>query len=255
MDTAIYGLELTYSPHAIYLSSIDPGTAAFTRVSANSLDTAVGGPGSVINPSKRVFYLNLHNKLVGIDLKTGSVVSSPVMSDATFSEFQYSPVDSTIYGLSYGPGWNGCYLAKINPTTGLVSRISATTVASMAYAANTTIDPYRNIYYFMAMGDTLVGVNMSTGKAVTRAVVTDYLDLMVFNCDDSVIYGITQASGTGGLFLSRINPAIGTVTTISPTPVNLYLMAASGSTIDVQRRIYYCIMNNTFMGMTLAAAG
>ena len=62
----------------------------------------------------------------------------------------YAQIDSTIFGLARKNNPNAIYFAKINPTTGVVSNISGTSLATCINVTGSasTIDPTKGEFYF-----------------------------------------------------------------------------------------------------------
>jgi len=62
---------------------------------------------------------------------------------------------------------NGRKFAKINPETGLVTYISPGNIAMGIYSDMATIDPFKRLYYFKNVDNTLAGVDIGTGEFST----------------------------------------------------------------------------------------
>ena len=198
-DTTIYGLAHNYNGTvgSVYLAKINPATGVITNISSSSIASGIQLVNATIDPYNKIYYfVNESGSMVGLSLTTGAIVSSVVLTNTNgqyFSQMTYNRSDSTIYGLARGittptnPSTGCIYLAKVDPTTGTVTNISSTSLATGMNASIGTIDPYNKIFYFFGMNGNFVGASLLTGAMVTNPLVTyanaQYLDQVVFNCN------------------------------------------------------------------------
>lgn len=178
-DSTLYGLAsgitTPTNPQSgyVYLASINPATGSVTNISPTSIANAVQMSRPVIDSKNRIFYfINGSSQLLGIDLTTGTVVTSANITNSVatnFSEMVYNRLDSTIYGLAGGittptnPATGYLYLSRINPLTGVVTGISAASIGNAYSLASTEIDPYNNLYYYINANKQLVSVSLASG--------------------------------------------------------------------------------------------
>ncbi len=215
-DTTLYGLARrnTYDPVTqtnngeVYLAKIDALSGVITQISPNSVAEGFAMAGSAIDPHQMVYYFSTGSTLMGLDLYTGEIYSNPSIvmpaGGTAFDNFAYGCADTTIYGLYrenfmsqvFDPflgEWIQQFdsasvkLAKINPTTGVITVISPNSLA-FGYSLNggATIDPSEMVYYF-STGASLIGVSLITGLPVSNVQYNgqdgQYFDL-VRNIDD-----------------------------------------------------------------------
>jgi hypothetical protein len=256
VDTTVYGLARKGTPAQIYFGKINPSTGAVTNISDSSLAGNVAVTSTTIDPFRKIYYFITNGTFVGIDMRTGNVLSNPTISNvngAYFGSFIFNCVDSTIYGLARKTSPTEVYLAKINPTTGVVTNISMASVGTSITLASMTIDPLNQIFYFIN-GSKFVGVDMITGNVVSNPTITNtngsYFYGFLFNRSNATIYGLAQKSSPAEIYFSKIDPTTGVVTNISPASVATSITITS-TTIDPFNRIYYFITDRRFVGIDM----
>lgn len=249
----LYGLASTfvgnYDFTGMFLSKLDTQTGVLTKISQNSVGGGYSWLGCAINPEEMVYYYaDLYN-LNGIDLYNGSNYSSQLISysgvnDYNFFNFSYSCSANEIFGLvtedtgiphpTY-PAPNTLKkmrLGKINPSTGIVSRISEVElpVAGASLNAGVTIDTELNIYYF-SDGYNVYGVSTETGLLVSNATITYE--------DGSMINYITNLNNCTNAEVTRQDPslALNTIKSVAeikifPNPINDILNIISAQSFD-----------------------
>jgi hypothetical protein len=164
-------------------------------------------------------------------------------------------VDSVIFGLARKNAPTSIFLAKINPATGVITKISNSSVASGLILPNATIDPINKIYYLVNGSNNIVGLSLLTGNIVTSQPITNinatYFEQLLFNCSDTTIYGLARKNAPTSIFLAKINPATGVVTNISNSSVASGLILPN-ATIDPINKIYYLVDgSNNIVGLSL----
>lgn len=188
-DSTLYGLariNLNGVFQGMYLAKLNTTTGNLTQISANSVGNVIAIRGTVIDPDQMIYYYSDGPKLVGLDLYNGSIYSNPnyVFSNPEyfgFTNIAFNCSTSEIIGLIQGqtPGVNPLFptnfiyynrLAKINPTTGVVTEISPVNLPSQLFSLNagSTIDEANGIYYY-ANAQTIFGVSLTTGLIVSTA--------------------------------------------------------------------------------------
>jgi hypothetical protein len=181
-----------------------------------------------------------------------------------FNNFRFNTADSVMYGLYsqviYDP-MTGQYdgdmrLASCDLSTGLVSLISASSVATSYTMAGAVIDPHLMVYYFISEGK-LMGLDLYNGSIFTQPIITipsggSSFDNFAYNCGDTTMYGLIMENGVKSL--GKINAATGIVTPL-PTLLNLPNYIMNAATIDPLTGVYYFeTMSNTgvvLMGLSL----
>ncbi|MCX6285599.1 MAG: T9SS type A sorting domain-containing protein [Bacteroidetes bacterium] len=169
-DSTLYGIAINTVSGEKRLARIDPNSGIVYVISPQPLPNTINVlSGNAINPyNSRYYYVSTNKKIMGIDLATGLVVSSPdiVMSSGTFGPIVLDCNDTILFGLA-GDATNGRKFSKIDPETGNITYISSTTVANAIYADMATLDPFKHVYYFKRVDDKLIGVSTQTGQIVT----------------------------------------------------------------------------------------
>lgn len=190
-DSTIYGLArrststgLGQANGELYLATIDPATGVITQISPQSVGQMYAVQGSAINPHEMVYYYSNQGKIIGLDLYNGQVYSEQTITfpegGLYFDNYTYNCADTTIYGLIRTSSTipNVPYLGKIDPQTGVVTRVSQQPLPYNSYTINgsSTIDPINGVYYFSALlpqgGYAVAGVSVTTGLVVFEQLIT-----------------------------------------------------------------------------------
>lgn len=188
-DSTLYGLARTHLNgvfQGMYLAKLNTGTGNLTKISENSVGDVLAVRGTVIDPDQMIYYYSDGPKFVGLDLYDGTIYSNP---DYVFSNEEYFGFTNIAFNCSTGeiigliqgqtPGVNPLFpidviyynrLAKINPSTGVVTDISPVNLPSQLFSLNaaSTIDEANGIYYYANL-DTIFGVSLTTGLIVSSA--------------------------------------------------------------------------------------
>lgn len=220
-DSLMYGLSRRNIPNpqtgglisAMYLATIDASTGTITEISPSSIGQGFAFSGSAIDPHQMVFYFSTGAQLVGLDMYTGGIFSSPTLTypngGQTFDNFTYSCADTALYGLIrtnyfsqfYDPQTMlttqvfdsaAVHLGKVNAMTGEVTKVSTQSLGVTAFSVNgsSTIDPVNMIYYFISGSGTglaVYGVSLQTGLVVSQGTISNanalYFDMMRIQSD------------------------------------------------------------------------
>ncbi|MBA3682499.1 MAG: T9SS type A sorting domain-containing protein [Bacteroidetes bacterium] len=272
---SLYGIRMSTSTYASQLIKINPVTAAITVVSPSNFGNGLVFGVSTLNPTNKIFYfLTPGDTLYSIDILSGNVLSHVKLSTAgTYSApiLEFNAFDNTLYGVSHKFSNNTHYLSKINPSTGSVTILSTTGFSSPSaiagststpqYLMNSTIDPINNLFYINSeyFYDTLYAFNLSTGNIQLRKKLSSsftfsapsyYQAMIEFNCSDTSLYAIVKYSGNNMTYLSKVNPATGSVTVISSTGISNNFFV--GSTLDpVTKRFFITSVPDTIYSTSL----
>ena len=190
-DSTIYGLARRSTSTGIgqvngelYLASINPATGVITQISPQSVGQMYAVQGCAINPHEMVYYYSNQGKIIGLDIYNGQVYSEQTITfpegGLYFDNYTYNCADTTIYGLIRTSSTipNVPYLGKIDPQTGVVTRVSQQPLPYNSYTINgsSTIDPINGVYYFSALlpqgGYAVAGVSVTTGLVVFEQLIT-----------------------------------------------------------------------------------
>lgn len=165
----------------------------------------------------------------------------------------FTQQDSLIYGLARNSSPPALYMSTIDPQTGTVSNLSSTSAGIGLSLSGTAIDADAGIFYYTII-DTFIGVDMVTGAVVSKPTLTmtngAFFDGFIFNCADSLIYGLARNGSPASLYLSSINPVTGVVTHISPQSIGTSITLLS-YTLDPVNRVYYFISDGKLIGLDL----
>jgi hypothetical protein len=220
-DSLMYGLSRRNIPNpqtgglisAMYLATIDASTGTITEISPSSIGQGFAFSGSAIDPHQMVFYFSTGAQLVGLDMYTGGIFTSPTLTypngGQTFDNFTYSCADTALYGLIRTNYYSQFYdpqtmlttqvfdsaavhLGKVNALTGEVIKVSTQSLGVTAFSVNgsSTIDPVNMIYYFISGSGTglaVYGVSLQTGLVVSQGTISNanalYFDMMRIQSD------------------------------------------------------------------------
>jgi hypothetical protein len=190
-DSTIYGLARRSTSTGIgqvngelYLASINPATGVITQISPQSVGQMYAVQGCAINPHEMVYYYSNQGNIIGLDIYNGQVYSNQTITfpegGLYFDNYTYNCADTTIYGLIRTSSTipNVPYLGKIDPQTGVVTRVSQQPLPYNSYTINgsSTIDPDNGVYYFSALlpqgGYAVAGVSVTTGLVVFEQLIT-----------------------------------------------------------------------------------
>jgi len=268
LGSTMYGLYRPMSPVSVSLIEIDPTTGVMTPVGNQVLSTTINTTGVSLNPYELSYSYQDDNSWISLSVLDGSVLSDVTVNlpstTGDFNNFRFNTADSVMYGLYsqviYDP-MTGQYdgdmrLASCDLSTGLVSLISASSVATSYTMAGAVIDPHLMVYYLISEGK-LMGLDLYNGSIFTQPIITipsggSSFDNFAYNCGDTTMYGLIMENGVKSL--GKINAATGIVTPL-PTLLNLPNYIMNAATIDPLTGVYYFeTMSNTgvvLMGLSL----
>ncbi len=275
ISNSMFGIARNPNPGALYLATINPATGLSTNISTQSVGTMLSIGGAALNPYSNTYHYFGFNTIESLDLVTGNLVSSIPLNNPlgqSYFDFpQFNNSDSIIYGLSRRSYYDSTlmttigevHLASINPATGTITQISNNSVGQgILMNAGSVLDPYQMIYYY-SPGATLMGLDIYNGAIYSNTALTftkgTYFDNMVFNCADSLIYGlirylhydyvyspidssiISQSLNmdSSALWLGTVNPTTGVVTRISANSIGEGYSLNAGATINPITQVYY----------------
>ncbi len=262
IDSIIYGLSYSFYTNDIYLASINPESGQVTNISASPVNQSMSYiNGSTLNPHKAIYSTTTDSLILGFDIQSGEMVYSTELihyQNLSFAGMTYNCFDTTYYGLSYNNSLQEVFLSTINPQIGQVNPVSTNPILTTCSPSwGKTIDPYQNIFYFLTQGFPpiyLIGLDLSTGDMVTNVQCilpegTYTFSSILYNCSDSIIYGICRII-SGGAKFSKIDPASGNITYISDTAI--LAVNDRPPTLDPYGGIYYLnALDSTFTGIDI----
>lgn len=166
-DTTLYTMAHTRSNFKPYLTSINALTGVQTIISPGPVGTMAGSGQSALDPvNRRLFYIGFSDTLYSINLTTGAVVNKARLSSSGYnyhSQLEYNSEDQTLYSVM-GGGNNSSWFTKIDPVTGLVTKITPGPGKLGGYVGTfqSALDPVNKLYFCMT-NDSLSAINLTTG--------------------------------------------------------------------------------------------
>ena len=286
-QTNFYGIaRKSTTSTEVFLATVNPTTGLVTNLSTTSLGPSIQLTGAALDPYNNYYHFMNTGRINSVDLSTGSMVRSvPIynpIEDSYFENFRFNNSDTSLYGLARrvlydasGTAIGGqVYLSKINVNTGEITQISPSSVGMGFSLGGSAIDPYEKVFYYTS-GTRFIGLDMYTGNVWSDATIsiTDGIifDNIAYSCADNTIYGLIRQNyydtvyfdptdptmydvivDSTAIFLGKINPATGVVTTISPTSIASggYTLNA-GATVDPTRMLYYYNNGTQLVGVSL----
>lgn len=157
---------------------------------------------------------------------------------------------------------NEVFLARVEPSSGLVTSISSSSLSESINLTGAALDPYNNHFHYMA-GDQLKTIDLNTGNMVTSATIynpiaASYFDNLRFNNSDTTLYGLARRvtydtvtmTSTGEVYLAKINTTTGEITQISSSSVGQGY-SIGGNAIDPYQKIYYYTTGAYLVGLDM----
>jgi hypothetical protein len=205
---------------------MNPATGEITQISPQSILDSYSLSGSAIDPHQMIYYFSKGTQFYGIDMYNGQVYSSQAFSfpegGLSFSNYTYNCADTAIYGIisaSNTPPFT-CYLGKVNPATGEVTRVSQTPLPYNTFSVNasSTIDPFTGTYYCVSQqsggGNAVVGISVTSGAVVSVHPLTTatsgsaYFDLIRHpsDCLGAAAYRPNTNGGGGSADIENLDP-------------------------------------------------
>jgi hypothetical protein len=259
--STIYGLARNFNPAQIYLATGQPGTGAVTEISPASIAQGfMLNALSTIDPVNERFYFSPGaGTLLSADLNTGltDTIILNIPFTAYFDLMQYNCADSTLYGLYRTSSPAECYLAKADVNTGQVTIISPSSVATgFSLTGKSTLDPFNNIFYFFSSTVSVTGLDLTTGLPVVQSNISftgpgQYFDLMSYNCNDGIIYGISRNSSPGAIYPASLNVITGVVTNLSSTSMGQGISGTAMSEINPFIGVFHFSNGNSFVSFDI----
>ncbi|MFM7006340.1 MAG: T9SS type A sorting domain-containing protein [Flavobacteriales bacterium] len=255
-DSTIYGLARRSTSTGIgqangelYLATIDPNTGVITQISPQSVGQMYAVQGCAINPHEMVYYYSNQGKIIGLDLYNGQVYSNQTITfpegGLYFDNYTYNCADTTIYGIIRATTTIPieCYLGKINPQTGVATRVSQQPLPYNSYTINgsSTVDPINGVYYFSVLlpqgGYAVSGISVTTGSVVFEQLITPqgagsnalYFDLLRHpgDCFEAIPTRVNPNNGSAGVALNSPSTL-----KVAPNPFEQLLTVSAQSPIQ-----------------------
>jgi hypothetical protein len=198
----------------ILFASINPSSGQYSLIGNSSYNNIYTLAGNSIDPYQMVYYYSAVNRLIGIDINTGSPFSSNLIqlpSTAIFENITYSCADTAIYGITRQNYISLIYdsilmtnievvdsttfrLSKINPNTGAITFVSPYNIGVGGnLSSGSFIDPI-SMTFFFNNGNQVVGVSLVSGLITSSVTKTFSSGAFAFNMMRSTqnCYGATK---------------------------------------------------------------
>jgi hypothetical protein len=172
-------------------------------------------------------------------------------------------IPNTFYGLARkNTPTPQLFLSTINPSTGLVSNISPSSLGPMVNLTSAALNPNTNTFHYVG-GNVFKSIDLVTGTIVNTVLINNPIanstfENFRFNNADSSIYGLARRvifdsvnnTYLNEVFLATIQPGNGLVTQISPNSVGLGF-ALAGSAIDPHLNVFYYSTGLNLIGLDM----
>lgn len=163
--------------------------------------------------------------------------------------------DNQIYGISRNSNPNVTYLATVNTFNGQINDISDTSYAIGVANFSFTVDPILGVYYYTD-GNSFIGLDMNTGALVHQNPITTSQEPIfqnfMYNEITQEIIGIERGGFDSGVYLSKIDPDTGVVTSISTSPfADTNTITVAGSALDLQNQWYHIFSEDRILSVDI----
>lgn len=181
------------------------------------------------NTGTYIFLCAQPDRLISVNVTTGSVVTSPTITG--ISKLQFNRLTNKLHGLQQVNANNTKNFLVINPATAAYTVIGSPLPGSSLFqGCFSAMDNVNNKYSFLDPNNTLYTLNALTGSVIASPTLALSPGQFIFNMEfDNVtgqLYGILRNNPTSTTYLCIINRQTGAVTTLgSGSPVG----AGSGS--------------------------
>jgi Secretion system C-terminal sorting domain len=242
----IYGIARNNNPDVTYLAKVNTTNGLIQDISTTSYSPSLANFSFTVDPLLGIYYYSGVDTFIGLDMNTGELVyENPITTslEPIFQYFIYNEITQEIIGIERGGIESGVYLSKIDPTTGIVTPISANAFANTntITIGGAAIDMVNQWYHIFSDGR-ILSVDIETGNIVHDPIVdtSEYENFnnLIYNPADRNLYSIGRNSNPNELFFVQMDPITGAVTTISPTSIGEAL-ELEGSALDPFSNIYY----------------
>ena len=183
----LYGLMFDNTAMEEVVVTVDPATAAFTPVGPTVPDccTVGGFPVTALDPATGIFYIagNLLSdplasprRLLGFDVATGALVSSPFLpGGVNYNDVHLDPLTGTLYGLVFDNTAMQETLVTVDPATAALTPVGAGVPDCCTISGFSTLDPHGGVFYTTgnlfsdppASARRLLGFALATGALAT----------------------------------------------------------------------------------------
>ena len=264
-----------------HLEVINPVTGALTPVGPGIASCCFVSSGvSTLDPvADRFYFVGTHqtepgtNRIFTLDVTTGVVISEPVLPGGTNYNFiEVDRTTGTLYGVVFDTAATTERLVTINPATGAVTTVGASSIAAccLVPTGTSSLDPGASVFYFIGAYQATPGANrvftldLGTGLVVSNQPLPAGNNYNFLEVDPTTgtLYGVVFVTAGTTEQLVTIDPSTGAVTPVGAGIAGCCLVPTGVSTLDENNGIFYFVGSfqaevgtNRIFGVSLASGG
>ncbi len=164
--------------------------------------------------------------------------------------------ENEIFGISRNSQpENIIHIATVNPITGFVNELSDVSHSENLANLSYTVDPFEQIFYYVSNYN-LLGVSMVDGSLQSDVAIIPnqlpFFQYFIFNEITQEILGLERGGGisNGEVYLSKINPETGVITTISEEPIASQI-TMSGYDVDLGNQWFHFVSEGKILSVDI----
>lgn len=257
----LYSINVVWDPNERNLAKINTNNGDIEIMSNDFIfEWYITDGGADIDPVNKIYYIKgteydisidttiLTYRLYGIDLNTGKVISNPhIQQNDAVHQMRYNCLDNTLYAIEVIWDPNERYLLKIDPATGIHTRISSISAFDWyVTSASTAINPFSNTFFVITTDNDfseyyLTSLNLNTGMPVKQIKLAKTYTLlqMDYNCSDNTLYALQTIPETNEAYLVKIDQETGEIIRISPYSIGDENLGFNGGPINSGTNMMY----------------
>ncbi|MBL4592710.1 MAG: T9SS type A sorting domain-containing protein [Flavobacteriales bacterium] len=287
-QSIIYGTQLDTTSNMNYFVSVDPLSGIITQLNSLPSIQYVSTGVSTFNSDDGIYIITDKNdEIYTIDVNTGAILTSANLSSSVM-ELHYDKTSGNSYGIEKeesagsgtstgmgGPGSGATvtiyYLASINPSTGVVTRIDSISGLNEVKINTSTYDPINEVFVFVGNDDEIFTLDINTASILSQKSLTISINELQLNLVTGNYYAIeydsnptlvnvndtftTSPNNSEGIInLVSVEPTTGIVTKIDSI-TGCYNFKLGSSTLDTVNGLYSIVnTDNTLFSVDLTNA-
>jgi len=176
-----------------------------------------------------------------------------------FSNLIYSQVPDIVGVSRTGNNGGQVFLSSINTTTGLLTDLSPNSYSNVTANFSYTVDPVLDIFYYLDQ-TSIIGVSINDGSLVSNSTISSsnqpFFQNFIYNEITQEIIGLERGGSSinnGQVYLSKIDPVSGIVTTISQSTITNTITLNAGTTIDMANQWFHFVSNNRLFTIDISS--
>lgn len=148
------------------------------------------------------------------------------------------------------------FLASVNPLTGVVTDIASNSYSNVIANFSYTVNPAQDIFYYTTQ-NSIVGIDITNGSLLSNPLINSSSQLnfqsFIYNEITQEIIGLERGANNGGeVYLAKIDPITGIVTTISQTSVTSTITFNGGQALDIANQWFHFVSNGRIYTIDVA---